>query len=73
MGDDWNKPRDVGPTEKIESLAEESPSPERYRGKRKKEPVEAVTQSVMGAARGRPLVITLRREDEGGMYSVPSR
>jgi len=28
---------------------------------------------VMGVARGRPLVITLRREGEGGMYSVPSR
>jgi len=40
MGDDWNSPRDKGPTEKLESLAEESPSPERHRGKRKKEPVE---------------------------------
>ena len=28
------------PTEKIESLAEESPSPARHKGKRKKEPVE---------------------------------
>ena len=40
MGDDWNEPRDKGPTEKIESLAEESPSPERHKGKRKKEPVD---------------------------------
>ena len=34
-----------------------------------------VTQSVMVAklTRGRPPVITLRREDEGGLYSVPSR
>ena len=23
MGDDWNEPRDKGPTEKIESLAED--------------------------------------------------
>ena len=28
------------PTEKIESLAEESPSPVRHKGKRKKEPVD---------------------------------
>jgi hypothetical protein len=40
MGDDWNEPRDKGPTEKIESLAEENPSPGRHKGKRKKEPVE---------------------------------
>jgi hypothetical protein len=40
MGDEWNEPRDKGPTEKIESLAEESPSPERHKEKRKKEPVE---------------------------------
>jgi hypothetical protein len=40
MGDDWNEPRDKGPTENIESLAEESPSPARHKGKRKKEPVE---------------------------------
>ena len=40
MGDDWNEPRDKGPTEKIESLAEESPSPARYKGKRKKDPVD---------------------------------
>jgi hypothetical protein len=40
MGDDWNEPRDKGPAEKIESLAEESPSPARHKGKRKKEPVE---------------------------------
>ena len=39
MGDEWNEPRDKGPTEKIESLAEESPSPARHKGKRKK-PVE---------------------------------
>ena len=39
MGDDWNKPRDKEPTEKIEPLAEESPSPGRHKGK-KKEPVE---------------------------------
>ena len=39
MGDDWSEPRDKGPTEKIESLAEESPSPARHKGKRKK-PVE---------------------------------
>ena len=39
MGDEWNEPRDKGPTEKIESLAEESPSPVRHKGKRKK-PVE---------------------------------
>ena len=38
MGDDWNEPRDKGPTEKIESLAEESPSPARHKGKRKKDP-----------------------------------
>ena len=40
MGDDWNEPRDKDPTEKIESLAEESPSSARHKGKRKKEPVE---------------------------------
>jgi hypothetical protein len=40
MGDDWNSPEDKGPTEKLESLAEESLSPERHKGKRKKEPVE---------------------------------
>jgi hypothetical protein len=40
MGDDWNSPRDKGPTEKLESLAEESLCPERHKGKRKKEPVE---------------------------------
>ena len=40
MGEEWNEPRDKGPTEKIESLAEESPSPARHKGKRKKEPVE---------------------------------
>jgi hypothetical protein len=40
MGDDWNKPRDKEPTEKIEPLAEESPSPGRHKGKKKKEPVE---------------------------------
>jgi hypothetical protein len=28
------------PTEKIESLAEESPSPAKHKGKRKKEPVD---------------------------------
>jgi hypothetical protein len=33
MGDYWNEPRDKGPTEKIESLAEESPSPARHKGK----------------------------------------
>ena len=36
MGDDWNEPRDKGPTEKIEPLAEERPSPARHKGKRKK-------------------------------------
>ena len=40
MGDDWNSPRDKGPTEKLESLTEESLSPEKHKGKRKKEPVE---------------------------------
>ena len=40
MDDGWNEPRDKGPTEKIEFLAEESPSPARHKGKRKIEPVE---------------------------------
>ena len=40
MGDDWNEPRDKGPTQKTEELAEEAPSPQRHKGKRKKEPVE---------------------------------
>ena len=34
------KEEDKGPIEKIESLAEKSPSPARHKGKRKKEPVE---------------------------------
>ena len=40
MGSDWNEPREKGPTEVTESLAEDSPSHERHKGKRKKEPVE---------------------------------
>jgi hypothetical protein len=40
VDDDWNKPRDVSPTKNTEALAEESLSPERHKGKRKKEPVE---------------------------------
>jgi hypothetical protein len=40
MGDEWNELRDKSPTVKIESLAEESPSPAKHKGKRKKEPVE---------------------------------
>jgi hypothetical protein len=40
MGDDWNEPRDKGPTQKTEELAEESASPQRHRGKRKKDPVD---------------------------------
>jgi hypothetical protein len=47
MGDDWNEPRDKGPTEKIESLAEESPSPARHKGKRKKEPASLEDKSAV--------------------------
>ena len=39
-GSDWNEPRAKVPTEETESLAEESPSHERHKRKRKKEPVE---------------------------------
>jgi len=35
MGNDWNEPLEKGPTKETESLAEESPSPERQKGKRK--------------------------------------
>ncbi len=40
MGDEWNELRDKSPTVKIESLADESPSPARHKGKRKKDPVD---------------------------------
>ena len=40
MGNDWNEAREKGPTKETESLAEESPSPGRHKGKRKKEPIE---------------------------------
>jgi hypothetical protein len=35
------------PTEKIESLVEESPSPERHKGKRKKEPASLEDKSAV--------------------------
>jgi hypothetical protein len=66
MTKDWNEPRDKGPTEKTEELAEQSPSSQRHKSKRKKNPVDKdyVLSSLARA------FLSAYRDDRGALREI---